>query len=453
MKPFIILLFLLAGCTRNHCVDFAEVPSNIAIRTDSQVEWYQGVVNDQIDCAITHLLENELTPEAAVQIAFLKNPQVQAVFEELGIAHADLIAAGLLTNPNFSLEVRYPQQRGFVTNIEYLITASFLDVFMIPLRTKVAEAQFEQAKRRVTHQILDLAFEVRETYYELLAEQQKLNCTKPIAELSSIQEEITSRQELAGNVNLLTLQQAHAKLFEADIEIALVEANITQLREKLLRLMGFCSDRCIRLPELPQEFDHTEFDLCSLESTALHQRMDLQEACFEVIRLCRMLGIKEWWTYSNLNVGLAGEREPEGVNLLGFGLNGDIPIFNYGQADRMRISAQLRQAEDRFNVLKIQVLSEVREAFKLLASYTQIIHDYKSTLLPLQDEINNSSEELYNVMGMGIDKLLNTKQQQLYANRNYFEIIKSYWITRVHLDRALGGYLFRLIPSCTEVTE
>ncbi|MCE2983974.1 MAG: TolC family protein [Parachlamydia sp.] len=119
------------------------------------------------------MLENELNPEAAIQIALLKNPKVQSIFEELGIAHADLVEAGLLSNPDFSLEVRYPHKKNLLTNIEYLVTATFLDIFLIPLRTRLAAAEFEQAKRRVTNEILDLAFEVRQTYYELLGEQQR----------------------------------------------------------------------------------------------------------------------------------------------------------------------------------------------------------------------------------------------------------------------------------------
>ena len=72
------------------------------------------------------------------------------------------------------------QQAIVMPNIEYLVTATFLDIFLIPLRTRLAAAEFEHAKRRVTNEILDLAFEVRQTYYELLGEQQKLKYIRPI---------------------------------------------------------------------------------------------------------------------------------------------------------------------------------------------------------------------------------------------------------------------------------
>lgn len=450
MIRVVLILFttlIASGCTRYPHAGNDEVSSTIAARINTEVEWYQGCPDDQINCSIQCLLENELTPEAAIQIAFLKNPKVQAIFEELGIAHADLIEAGLLSNPNFSLEVRYPHEKAFVTNIEYLVTATFLDIFMIPLRIKLAKAEFEQAKRRVTNEILDLAFEVRQTYYELLAELQKLKYTRPIVELTSIHGELISRQNIIGNVNRLDFQQVQAKFLEANLEIAKEQTTIIRLREKLNRLLGLCEEVCLILPEIPQEFDYQGFDLCALESIALSVRMDLQEARFEVIRLRRMLGLKDWWTYSNLKAGVAGERDPDGLNLVGFGLSGEIPIFNFGQAARMRIFAQLRQAQDRYEELEIRILSEVREAHKLLMSDLGMINDYRIRILPLQNEISSSSEELYNVMGLGVDRLIENKRQELEANRNYFEILKDYWVARVQLDKALGGYLFRLLPQ------
>jgi cobalt-zinc-cadmium efflux system outer membrane protein len=428
------------------------VSSIIVAKINKQVDWYHGYSEDQINNSIQCLLEDELTPEAAIQIALFKNPKVQSIFEELGIAHADLVEAGLFSNPVFSLEVRYPHQKTLVTNIEYLITATFLDIFMIPLRIRLAVAEFEQAKRRVTHEILDLAFEVRQTYYELLAERQKLQYTKSIVELTSIHNELVSRQNSIGNVNQLDFQQVQARFLEAQLNIAKEQSTIIRLREKLNRLLGLSEEACLIYPEIPHKLDYQGFDLCALESIALSERMDLQEARFEIIRLCRMLGLKDWWTYTNLQTGLAGERDPDGLNLLGFGLSGEIPIFNFGQAARMRLFAQLRQAQDRYKTLEIGILSEVREAHKLLMNDLGMINEYLTKIIPLQNGINTSSEELYNVMGLGVDRLIENKRQQLEANRNYFEILKDYWIARVQLDKALGGYLFRLLPpdSCSE---
>ncbi|MBA3237499.1 MAG: TolC family protein [Parachlamydiaceae bacterium] len=450
MKKQVLILFMsltVSGCTRLHQADNDQVSTTIANRIDKHVNWNESCFEDPcITAFIQALLSQTLTSESVTQIALLKNPQVQATFEELGIAQADLVEAGLISNPAFEVEVRYPHVKKLRTNIEYLVTATFLDIFLVPLRKRLATAQLEQAKRKVAHEILNLAFEVRQTYYELLGEQQKLKYTRSIVELTSIHGEIVSRQNKVGNVNHLDFQQMLAKFFEAKLEIAKEQTQIIRLREKLNRLLGLSEDTCLLFPEeVLEEVDYNGFDLCALESIALEERLDLEEARFEVIRLRRMLGLKDWWTFTNLKAGVSGERDSDGLSSVGYGVSGEIPIFNFGQAARMRIFAQLRQAQDRYLALEIRILSEVREAHKLVMADLEIINDYRERIIPLQSKILSSSEELYNVMGIGVTRLLENKRQEFEAYRNLQEILKDYWVARVQLDKALGGYLFRLL--------
>lgn len=450
---FFFLLFLIlfiTGCTSVPPVDNGYVSSIVNDRINIQTRWYQGCEpNDEIKRSVQGLFEKELTVDAAIQIALLNNPQIQAIFEELGISQAGLIEAGLLSNPSFEIEIRYPHRVGLKTNIEYLITSSLLDIFLIPLRTKLAATEFEQTKLRVANEILNLAFEVRQGYYELLAERKKIKYIQLVVELYSISNEIVSKQITVGNVNNLDFQLVQSKLLEAELQLNQAQIMSIGLEEKLNRLLGLRKDMCLRFSEnLFQEIDYQGFDLCALESIALNERLDLQVARFEIARLSQMLGIKEWWTYTNLQGGVAGERDTDGTNLIGPGFSAQLPIFNYGQAARLKLLSQLRQARDHINTLEIQILSEVRESHKLLMSYLGIINDYRSRLLPLQSEILVSSEKFYNVMGLGIDRLLENKRQEVMVYQGYLESVKNYLIARVNLDRALGGYLPLFVCPC-----
>lgn len=444
----LLLGLLITGCSRIPPVDDGFVTCTVANKIDSQAEWRQGCCqDDQAQAFIQCAVSSELTADAAIQIALLNNPKIQAIFEEIGIARADLVEAGLLSNPTFSIEVRYPHIKGLHTNIEYLITSSLLDIFLIPLRTKLAATEFEQTKLKVSNEILNLAFDVRENYYKLVSEKKKIGYIRSVVELTSINNEIVSKQISVGNVNTLEFQLSQSRLLEAELELAKSQAEIIRLTEKLNRLLGFNEEVCLILPDYLDGVDYQGFDICTLESIAIEERLDLKVARFEIARLGRMLGLKDWWTYTNLQGGLAGERDPDGTNLLGPGFSGQIPIFNYGQAARMRLFAQLRQARDRLSELEIQVRSEVREAHKLLMSYLKILNDYQDRLLPMQSKISSSSEELYNVMGLGVDKLVENKRLEVVANQNYTESVKQYLVSRVELDRALGGYLFRLLSQ------
>lgn len=433
---FLGILILISSCTRvpDSAVCVSEL---VGERVGKMVQWNEC-------CDIQGFLEQELTVDAAVQVALLNNPQIQATFEEVGISQADLVEAGLMSNPVFDLFIRYPNKKHFVADIEYSITASFIDLFLIPLRRKVALADLEKVTLLVSNKILDLAFEVEQTYYQLQAARQELRVTESIAEIIKIHSEIVLRQENIHNVNQLQLQQIQAQSLSAELEVVRVQSEIVHLKEKLNKLLGLCENRKLFIPDSFPEVDYEGLPLNRLECVAFEERLDLQAARFEVLRLSRSLGIKQWWVYTEGRIGLAGERDADGLNTLGPAFAGAIPIFNYGQAARMRLRAQLRQAQDRLNSLEIQILSEVREAHQLLMNHLRIIQEYQEQILPLQDQILQSSEALYNVMGLGVDRLLDNKQQEQLAYKNYIASMRNFWMARVQLDRALGGKLYKI---------
>lgn len=449
---YIFIFLILTACSKHPPVNDEVVSSIIADRIEAQVNWRRCACQDEeISEQIQTLISQELTADSAIQIALLNNPTIQATFENLGLAESDLVRAGLFSNPNFSLEVRYPTSSGLHTNIEYLITATLLDIFLIPLRTRLAETEFEQTKLKVANEILQLAFDVRETYYAIVTLNEEIQIMESVTKLAAIMSEISNRQRAVENINFLELQLMQAQNLRSELLLLQAKTDLVHFKEKFYRLLGLTEEPCILFSPLDLPFFAIEnFELCALEEVALSERLDLQVARFEMARLCQMLGLKEWWVYTNLQAGLAGEREADGTNVIGPGFEGEIPLFNYGQADRMRIFAELRQKQEQIAALEIQIRSEVREAYYLLTNYKEILTEYQCQLLPLQEMILNSSEALYNVMGLGLDKLLVNKRIELENHQNYLKSVKSYLTARVELDRALGGNLSRL---CLGVIE
>lgn len=446
-----VLLLCSSSCSHVSQENSAWVTTNIQERTGKQVQWHQGCETDLlVQEKIQLLLKTDLTTDGAVQIALLKNPHIQAIFEEIGVSQADLVEAELFSNPVFDLFIRYPNKKHFVADIEYTITASFIDLFLIPLRVKVAKAELEQITLRVTNEVLDFAFEVEQTYYELQASEQKLKIAQSIVELTSIHNEIASRQKNVNNISNLEFQQIQSRFLDAELEIARIQNEIIRLKEKLTKLLGLSKDTQYCIAQNLPELDYYGLPVDHLECVAFRERLDLQAARFEVVRLSRKLGVEQWWVYTNGRLGIAGERDPDGLNTIGPAFSGAIPIFNYGQAARMRLRAELRQAQDKLETLEIHILSEVREAHKLLMNNLQVIDDYRDRIIPLQTKILESSEELYNVMGLGVDRLLEYKRQELQAHSNYILSLRDYWVARVQLDRALGGKLYKVFSHVNE---
>src|SRR5437867_7127779 len=279
----------LVGCAH---VDpnpaFRELANTVHLRTGKRVQWNRGTAQDaEAQAAIASLLRHPLTADAAVQIALLNNHNLQATYEELGIAQADLVEAGLLRNPIFTFERRFPGQA-----LEADLLKEFIDILLLPLRKRIAAAQFEAAKLRVGHEILIVAAEVRAAFYEHQGDQQLVDLRKTVAEATERSAETALRMQQAGNLKNLDLATEEASHAQAKIELAKAQGEAVQTREKLNKLMGAFGAQtnwtvASRLSELPGN----EVSTAQLESRAIQQRLDLAAARRQFIAEARARGI------------------------------------------------------------------------------------------------------------------------------------------------------------------
>lgn len=160
---------LLAGCASvPRDSGFADVRRTVATETGQAVEWDPGrPVEPPDDAAVASLLQEPLTPDRAVQVAFANNRDLQATLEGLGVARAELIAASTVRNPLLDGEIRFPGDPA--KPFEVAISQTLMDIFQLGNRKKLGRAQFEAAKLRVGGALIHFAAQVRMNYYDLLA--------------------------------------------------------------------------------------------------------------------------------------------------------------------------------------------------------------------------------------------------------------------------------------------
>ncbi|MGI8437610.1 MAG: TolC family protein [Chthoniobacterales bacterium] len=435
---------LLAGCgTPKASLD--TVQETVAGRTGQRVHWDRGGPDDaQAQQAIQTLLRRELTAESAVQIALLNNRSLQAQFEEIGIAQADLIEAGLLSNPSFAASFRFPNRPPSGTNIEYSIARNFLDLLVIPLRKRFATARLAQTETRIADEVLKLAADVKSAFYTAQAREQLLGRLKLITETNETAAEFTKKLHDAGNTSDLEMANQQGSYEQSRLEVAQTELQTRRDRERLNRLLGLWGPNtnwkmADHLPELPE----AEVSLQHLESRAVAQRLDLQaeRAQLDIIGQSLALRTKTRFLPSGVKVGVDTEREPDGQRVTGPTLDLELPIFNQGQGEIAKLRAQYRQAQRRTEALAVNVRSEVREARDQLIAARDLTSYIGKRLLPTQQQALNLTLQQYNYMLKGTYDLLLAKQNEVAAERSCIEAWRDYWIARAELERAVGGSL------------
>ena len=161
----------------------------------------------------------------------------------------------------------------------------------------------------------------------------------------------------------------------------------------------------------------------------------------DVIGQSLALRTKTRFLPSGVKVGVDTERESDGQRVTGPTLDLELPIFNQGQGEIAKMTAQYRQAQRRMEALAVNIRSEVREARDSLIAARDLTSYIGKRLLPTQQQALNLTLQQYNYMLKGAYDLLLAKQNEVAAERSYIEAWRDYWIARTELERAVGGSL------------
>nr|WP_255651317.1 TolC family protein [Corallococcus sp. AS-1-12] len=409
-----------------------------------KTRWNQGTPEDaQVQQHLDALLAGDLTSDRAVEVALLNNPALQGTYEELGVSQADMVQAGLLTNPSFDGSIGFPLSSEGGVEHEFSIVQSFVDLFTLPLRKRVAKEQFLADTLRVAHEALATTAEVRQAFTEVQARQQLVALRREVYQAADAAADLSQRQRAAGNITVLALATEQAALEQARLELEQDELALVEAREHLTRLMGLYGERVqwkltLKLPEVPA----AESSLEHLETLAMRQRLDIDAARKQTSLLWNALELaRSTRFFGRVEVGVHTHQDANGPRLLGPTLSLELPIFDQRQALIAKLEAQHRQGESRLMELAVNARSEVRAARAKLVTLRNMAERYQKVVLPLRTTILEESQRQYNAMQIGLPGLLIARREQVEAWRAYLETVRDYWMARADLERLVGGRL------------
>jgi len=437
-----LLLVGLTGCASvNLDSGFPEVRAAVEERQATTIVWNRGTELDQEAAGrLRALLEKKLTAADAVQIAMLSNRELQALYTELGLAQADLVQAGLFRNPVLDAAVLFPLS-GARPDLQLGVVVGLLDALYVPLRKRVAAAQFEEAKLRVTGAVLDFAAQVRGAFYVHQANEQLLELRQAVVQALTASWEVSRRLHEAENISDLDLARDRVGTETSKLALRSAEVAARQSREQLNRLMGVWGEQTEweidgRLPDVPADPPPVN----GIEREALARSLDLAHARQRIVAAGEQVGYDRATSLiPSTEVGLEAERE-EGWKL-GPVLSVPLPLFDQGQAQIGRGAAELRRAQQEYYALAVRIRSAARAVRDRVLGAQDRARYYRDILLPLHERIVNEGQLQYNAMQVGLFQLLRDRAQQIEAGVAYVEELREYWVARTDLAQILSGRL------------
>ena len=429
-----------SGCTSfSPDGGFGVVEQTAKDRLGKDLRWSRSEADrDTIDQRVAELLARPLTVDDAVQVALLSNRGLQAGFQELGIAEADLVQAGRLPNPGIVLARK---TQGSEVEIERLFIFNLARLITIPMVSEVESRRFAQTQAMVTLQVLALAADTRKAYFNAVAAEESARYMRQVMQAAEASAELARRMEQVGNFN--KLQRAREQSFYADsaLNVARAEQARRSTRERLTRLLGVWGAQSqFALPERLPDLPASQTELPGLERVALEQRLDVRSARLTVEQTAKSLGLTRTTRFINvLEFGVIRNSFNEAPLQSGYEIGFELPLFDWGDARVAKAESIYLQALDRAAQTAINARSEVREAYAGYRLAYDIARHHRDEIVPARQRIADENLLRYNGMLIGVFELLADARAQIASVNNYIGSLRDFWIAQADLEMALIG--------------
>lgn len=447
LHPFIRVVGIASLMTLTACAAVSresvqdQIDQEVALRMSQPVNWPAATPEEKlVQDKVRRMLDDELTVQEAVAIAMLNNRDLRAVLSRAEVARAELVQAGLLENPVFGISILDGAPG---TQIEYSLFMDFLNMFTLSARKRLAARELERARLEVAQAVLDLAAEVKHSYYTLLAHRQMLALYDQVLDATDAAAELARRQYVAGNLSLRALSLHQTFFAQAALEAARAESRYASDREKINRLLGLWGlETEWQLPSKLPDPPHGLPSVADLERQALTMRLDLAVRQSQVQVAHTTLGYARQMRWLSLfGLGFTVERDVDGNYTRGPDLVIGLPFFNRSQGSIARLEAELLAAENQYAQMAIDVRAQVREADERLSAVHDMLAHFHEAILPLADRVLDETLKFYNGMLVDVYDLLNAKESQINAVRDYIGTWRDFWIAWTDLERAVGTTL------------
>lgn len=389
------------------------------------------------------LPDRPLWARDAVQIALMRNPQLRKGYAELGISGADVYEAGRLSNPTFSLTVLDPSGIGAANQVTMGLAQNFTQLLMLPMRSRIAEGEFERAKALVGHDILRLTADVLKAYYNLVSAQQVTAMREVVTKAARASADLAQRFYDAGNIPELQLRAEQAAASDAALQLLEAQARTSQARAELGALLGLrAGAETWSVPTALTLPPSGSIELETLQKIADANRLDLAAARKELELLRAGVTLTKRFRYfSAIELGVERERDTDRSKLTGPTLSLALPIFNQNQAGILRAKSRLEHAQAELDALEIAISNDVQFAYQRVINAQARINEYRARLVPAREKVVARMQERVNYMLDGIFDLLRLKQDEYTAYQGYLEAVRDYWIARTDLSRLIAADL------------
>ncbi|BBB61703.1 copper resistance-related lipoprotein [Undibacterium sp. KW1] len=388
------------------------------------------------------LLAQPLSQDAAVQLALLNSPALQAMLAQHQAAGASAAQSARITNPLFTFERN--RQSGEL-ELGRLLSFGLLDLLSLPQRQTMAQHSLAQAQTQLSLDVIASVSQVRVAWVKAVAAQQSLEYARQVGDAADASAILAERMHKAGNFN--SLQAARQLAFKADAMAQLSFARHASLatREELVRLLGLNDEqeKTLKLPERLPDLPATPLAAESMGPQATKNRLDIQLAKQELDAAAARQGLSLVSSFTDIELGIRRDTNFDaaghGEIKRGVEVSLRLPLFDWGDAQRTAMNANTLGASYRLQATLNNAGSHLRVSYSAYRNMYDIARQYRDEILPLRKRISAENQLRYNGMFISVFELLADSREQINSVLAAINAEQQFWLADAALQAELLG--------------
>lgn len=391
LLPACIILLLLSGCSYNRISstkEFERVKQYAQQKYNADVA-YQAYLNEPDDAPpfnIPELIKNGITRSQAEKIALMNNLDLQAAFQELGIAQGDLIQAGLYSNPRVEMSLLRERSEILGQSIDVTASLSVSDLWRVPFRTKASEAKLATTMEKIFTAIYDTIVKVRQQYHACLLYQEELSYLHHCC--SWLKEQTYNVEEYAHNL-------VHYYLDKDENFLMQNQKNAHLQLQRTLNL-PICNE-LLKLTDTLETLNKQVDPIDQLIQRRVESWPAVRMAELKVLQAKRVVDLEKVNGYPDIEVGYNYSLSRPYQAQYGFYVGSTIPVFNRNQGTIAQAYAQVDAEYQRYQA--------VRQDFErdILIAYNTYVRAQNNK------KIEEERTKVFNTVLEAVDRKQNTK--------------------------------------------
>ncbi len=383
--------------------------------------------------------ENGLDMTEAAILAVINNPELKARRREAEVAQAQLFDAGLLPDPQISLNGAYPTSGppplsdafGFGLNYD-LMALVFGDV-----KIAVSQAAARQVDLEILWQEWQVVQQARILFVQSILEAHKLALLRGAQSLYANRYARSFKALQEGNLTLDVTGTDLTALLDADTNVSQMQQNVNKTRHDLNGLLGLYPDVELNLAPLSSPRP--------LDRAALRQAMSsLPERRPDLLALQAGYRSQEAKVHSavlsqfpSLSVGINQGRDTGEVTSIGLGITLNLPILNRNRGQIAIERATRDQLKQAYQARLDQTYNDV----SLLETRQDLISRQLAVLrekLPILERMVQKAASAYEAGNIGSLIYVNMANTLLNKRLEAVDLEQSLWEIQIALDTLLA---------------